>query len=123
MSLRVLLTTFTLALLAPVALADESRTPLNKSTTRNDFTVRIDVQEAQFVHDVCLSVLASVAQRGNTLVQQPPPQNTIHGCSVWNEAERRLDLYVVEPDYVEDEKAFGRIGHELWHGVRGLFHP
>jgi hypothetical protein len=102
---------------------EKQGTAVNKSTTRNEFTVRVDVQERQFVDDVCKSVFEAVARVADAESLPPPRGERSRGCSVWNRDERRLDLYVVEPEYVEDTQGFAVIGHELWHGVRGKFHP
>lgn len=94
--------------------------PIDKAIGRSEFTVRVDVQEAQFVDDVCRSVVAAtVADQDTTFLKAGTSAN---GCSVWNRDERRLDMYVVEPESVNDAKWFSVIGHELWHGVRGKFH-
>lgn len=98
-------------------------TPISKAVTRNDFTVRVDVQEAQFVHYVCVSVFADIVKRSVDADVAPIAQGAqVRGCSVWHRDERRLDIYVVEPQYIEDLQGFATIGHELWHGVRGAFH-
>lgn len=33
------------------------------------------------------------------------------------------DIYTIRPTYVHAEMAFDTLGHEVWHGVAGDFHP
>lgn len=135
------------ALLAPIVLAilalasfgdaraDDPapiRTPLLKPTGRSEFIVRIDLQAADTVDDTCRSLYDSTRAVDAPAV----PNIRSRGCSVWHNVDERayaidaagryplgrLDLYVVEPVFIEDTTGFAIIGHEVWHGMRGPFH-
>ena len=85
-------------------------TPLEQTVERREFSVRINVVDAEYIGNVC-------ARLGAT----PMPQS-IRACARFHEKSNVLEMWVMPPRYLEDGERFSYIGHELWHGALGDFH-
>lgn len=83
--------------------------PIRPTVYRNEFLVRIHIRTLKTIDAECL-------HQGVITV------NALAGCTKFDEAANRLDMWVVEPRSVDDIEGFAVIGHELWHGARGKFH-
>jgi len=94
--------------------ASPGMTPINKTVGRSEFTLRVQTIDKNDAHPVC-------AQIGGALL--PIRHVQIHGCFQWDEGRNRCTIWVAEPEAVEDARAMAVIGHEVWHCVRGLYHP
>ena len=84
--------------------------PLRPDVQRSEFMVRVQQLTPSEVQSVCIQ--RGVAKQRN---------ETIVGCSEM--LLGTLTIYVTPPSHTRDEAAFAVIGHELWHGVAGRFHP
>lgn len=110
-AMRLTLLTLLAALLAGCA---SPSTPIDKRVGRSEFTLRVQTIARTDTHPVC-------AQVGGALL--PIRHVQINGCFQWDDSRQRCTIWVAEPEFVEDHRAMAVIGHEVWHCVRGLFHP
>ena len=84
--------------------------PLVPDIQRSEFLVRVHQLSSADVQNLCLRM--GVQKREN---------ETVRGCAEFYMGT--LSMYVTPPSHQRDEAAFMVIGHELWHGVAGRFHP
>lgn len=92
-------------------LAGCAGTPLVQTTTnREKFFVYVHVVSEERVGSICAGMGAW------------QPAETIGACSRFDESANTLELWVVAPTSLDDYLHFKRIGHEVWHGVKGDFH-
>ena len=93
--------------------AAPKRTPIRTDTGHgySEFRLTVNPVAADAIDAVCSQILGSSAPRGYARA----------GCSRWDDYDRTLIIWVVEPGWLEDP-AFCVVGHEIWHGVRGNFH-
>lgn len=84
--------------------------PLRQDVQRTEFHVRVHQLSSAEVQNLCLRLGVQKQQNESVL-----------GCSEMHMGT--LSMYVTPPSHQRDEAAFAVIGHELWHGVAGRFHP
>jgi hypothetical protein len=89
-------------------------TPVDKRVGRSEFTLRVQLMDRGDAHPVCAQVVRAL---------MPLRDRQINGCFEWDDARQRCTIWVVEPEVVEDQHRMAVIGHEVWHCVRGLYHP
>lgn len=84
--------------------------PLIPDANRTEFMVRVWQLSPADVQSTCL-VMGGEKRQDELVV----------GCSQFSQGV--LTVYVTPPRDLHDDRAFQTIGHELWHGVAGKFHP
>ena len=83
--------------------------PLLIDVERTLFQVSVHPMTPAQVHAHCVSLGADAAG------------GTIAGCAPF--VNGTLYMYITPPTDLQDGRAFQIIGHELWYGVSGRFHP
>lgn len=106
--------TLSMLLAALIAGCASPSTPIDKRVGRAEFTLRVQLMDREDAHPVCAQVVRAFL---------PMRDRQINGCFEWDDSRNRCTIWVVEPEVVEDLHRMAVIGHEVWHCVRGLYHP